>query len=170
MRNRTTSEVSAHLGKKGRRHVKIFMCFVLCLSFLLTGCGGSGSADKGGTGKENTTADTAEVSKAEEKKSYFEERSDIETPDSIDTSVELDHIDDGVYYYTLGKDEEEAKAFVAVYMAYLETIGYTVENVSEKISGSGVAGFSIRKGGQPDGNMVFASMKDVGYVLGVSWY
>ena len=104
------------------------------------------------------------------KKSYFEERSDIETPDSIDTSVELDHIDDGVYYYTLGKDEEEAKAFVVVYMGYLETMGYTVENVSEKISGSGVAGFSIRKGGQPDGNMVFASMQDVGFVLGVSWY
>ena len=170
MRNRTTSVVSLHSGMKVRRHAKKFMCFILCLSFLLTACGGSGSADREGPEKENATAVTAEASKAEERKSYFEERPDIETPDSIDTSVELDHIDDGVYYYRLGKDEEEAKAFTVVYIAYLETMGYTVENVSEKISGSGVAGFSIRKGGQPDGNMVFASMKDVGFVLGVSWY
>lgn len=104
-------------------------------------------------------------------KTYFDEKPDIETPDSWVKSIKFEMIDDGSYFYTLGTDKDKAIEDVASYLAYLGSIkGFTVEDRSYLLKVDNAVGYSIEKDGISEGTAIFANTQGAGYILRIKWY
>ena len=102
-------------------------------------------------------------------KKYFDERPTIETPDSFNSSIKYVMKDGNVYFYKLGTDGDEAAKTAAFYISYIESEGYSAEDVSDKLDNQGVVGYSLNKNGTAEGYLVYSYLQGEGYVIGISW-
>ncbi len=117
---------------------------------------------------KNGESIAASVSNNNSKK-YFDERPDIETPDSYDSAITLHSKEGGTYLYSLGYDKDKAAETTASYLAYLESEGYISEDITDKVSNEGVIVFSLKENGKTDGLLVYSHIQGEGYAMGVSW-
>ena len=107
---------------------------------------------------------------SEGNKICFEERPDIETPDSIDPSVEFSMKSDNIYTYSLGSDKEKGLETITIYLTYLTNMGYSLEDVTEQVSQPGIAAVTMTKDGNLDGTLFFGMLDDLGLTLSITWY
>ena len=154
---------------------------VCLITFCFAACGSSSANNSTAAGsqtvseeeknivddKDNSQETSSEPGTIEE---YFDERPDIMTPRSIDSSIELEHKDDQLYYYSIGRDAEKAAVISSAYEAYLKDNGYELEEVTDKIDSQGARAFLLKKNGNSDGCMLYANMEDVGLTISIGWY
>ena len=103
------------------------------------------------------------------KQTFFDERPGIETPDSYNSAITLHSKDGNTYLYSLGDDKDTAAELTVSYLGYLESEGYTSENITDKVNNEGVIVFSLEDNGKTDGLLVYSHIQGEGYAMGISW-
>ena len=119
--------------------------------------------------KEKGKSMQGAIDSMQSSKIYFDERPDIETPDSFNSSIQYVMKDGTNYFYSLGKDKNKASEAAAYYISYLESENYSAEDVTDLLGDEGVVAYSLNKNGKADGNLVYAYLQGEGYVIGISW-
>ena len=162
-----------------RKIAVLLMASVIATSFLASCGNNSGEAGQTSNSSKSQVESTQEEWKsldnaissqnAESNKTYFEENINIETPDSWDSSIRFDSKYEGIYYYIVGTNKSTATKTFESYLAYLEDLGYAIEDISYITGDTGAEAYSLENNGTSEANIYFSYFEENGYVMGISW-